>query len=142
MNAKLYVAAFIILVSNMAVSAVTCVCNDTSFNNFIDKFENDLSFQRIRIIFPLVYRFGDYRLYNPEVKLLSLKDIETLGYPLIYSKQQLEKNHMGQSIIIKTERYSELYQEILGESDSVRVLYSFRMVGGCWFLEDVHDKSL
>ncbi len=142
MSGYLYTIAFMMLISKVSVSAVTCTQHDASFNDFIFKFEENISFQRTRIIFPLVYRLGDYQLYNPTTKIWSLHDIMKLKYPLIYSKQQLKKEHMSQSIIIKTNRYMELYQEILGESDSVRVLYKFRMVGGCWFLEEVHDKSL
>ena len=95
------------------------------------------------MIFPLVSRFGDYRLSNQTVELWSLSDIHKQKNPLIYSRSDLKKQFLVQSIsLFQPHRYAEVIQENAGEADSTRLLYKFREVGGCWFLEEVHDRSL
>jgi len=55
---------------------------------------------------------------------------------------QRKKGKLVQTILLNTERYSEVYQEYGGEGDSPRILYKFRNISGCWYLEEIHDKSL
>ena len=46
-----------------------------------------------------------------------------------------------ESILLSTKRYAEVFHDGPPESDLYRVLYKFRNIGGCWFLEEMHDKS-
>lgn len=52
------------------------------------------------------------------------------------------KHHNAESILLSTKRYAEVFHDGPPESDSYRVLYKFRSIDGCWFLEEMHDKSM
>lgn len=42
---------------------------------------------------------------------------------------------------IATQHYVEVFHS-KPEADSYLVLYKFRNLDGCWYLEELHDKSL
>lgn len=136
------VTFFICMVFSLVCNAQIerCPAKDKGFKNFLKKFVADVPFQQSRVIFPLVYRYGDYSMTNPVVELWDANKIRSLPYPLIRNSLQMKAERMEQSYLLLTDRYSEVFQDI-PDSDSERVLYKFRNVDGCWFLEEVHDKS-
>jgi len=138
----LCVAVCFLQISSATAGGIKCIKQDASFAEFLDRFTENILFQRSRIVLPLVAKFGDYRLVEPIIKIWTLKDISSLPYPLIYSKMQRKKGKLVQTILLNTERYFEVYQEYGGEGDSPRILYKFRNISGCWYLEEIHDKSL
>lgn len=125
------------------VSSAIAVCKepDKSFKNFLSNFTEDAAFQQGRIIFPLVYRFGDYTMTDLIIELWDKDKIKTLAYPLILSRGQRKKEGIQQSYLLTTSRYAEVFQD-RAEADDYRILYKFRNIEGCWFLEEVHDKAL
>lgn len=44
-------------------------------------------------------------------------------------------------VLLQRSRYAELFQDGPADTDSYRMLYKFRKIHGCWFLEELHDKS-
>lgn len=137
----IFVSFTIISVPNMAFSMVKCSKKDSSFKEFLIKFEEGKEFQQNRIIFPLVVRFGDYTMTNIIIELWNLKKINNIGYPLIMSPQAQHKKRIAESVVLSTNRYAEIFHDGPPESDIYRVLYKFRNIDDCWFLEEMHDKS-
>lgn len=140
---KLLFAIALTLFASAPASAVSTTCNesDASFVKFLREFGENKRFQKQRIVLPLVARFGDYQMADPEVKLLWLPELEKLEYPLFRSSKEMKKDGITQSVLLATKRYAEVIQD-QAEADSDRVLFKFRNIGGCWFLEELHDKSL
>lgn len=132
-----------LLVFSMTASAIEkCAVPDKSIDGFLQKFENDIAFQRSRLILPLVARFGDYTMSNVVIELWTIDKIKTLDYPLVLSNEGKRKEAVKEATLLNTPRYVEVYHDGPPESDSYRVLYKFRSIEGCWFLEEMHDKSL
>jgi hypothetical protein len=137
-----------LLLSGIASAAtpeapLSCVKIEQSFKAFLSRFTDDIAFQRSRLVLPLVSRSGDYEEGSLKVDLLSRSNIEKLKDPLIYSRAELKKLNLAQSILLlQKDRYAEVYQANAGEADDTRLLYKFRNVSGCWFLEETHDRSL
>jgi hypothetical protein len=117
-----------------------CQIPDKSFKAFFGRFVDDLQFQRSRIIFPLMYRYGDYTITNPTIELWDLKKVESLADPLIRNMKQRKSENIAQSFLLVTNRYSEVFHDV-PNGDYERVLYKFRNINSCWYLEEVHDKS-
>ncbi len=138
---RLFVLAMMIILPTTAFSVVQCSTPDRSFKGFLQRFEESIKFQRSRIVLPMVARFGDYTMTNVVIELWSLEKLKNLDYPLILSLQGRKKEHVMESIVLSTKRYAEVFHDGPPESDLYRVLYKFRNIGGCWFLEEMHDKS-
>jgi hypothetical protein len=117
------------------------VPDKNGFDDFLKKFEEDINFQRTRLILPLVVREGDYSMAVVEVSLWDLGKIKSLQEPLILSKSQRKKELVTEDILLNTKRYVEVFHDGPPESDLYRMLYKFRFVNGCWYLEELHDKS-
>ena len=138
----------LLLFSSIASAATTevplsCEKKDQSFKTFLSRFTEDIAFQRSRLVLPLVSRYGNYDMAIPKIELLSRSDIMKLKDPLIYSRAELKKLNLAQSVLLlQKDRYAEVYQANAGEADDTRLLYKFRNVSGCWFLEETHDRSL
>ena len=115
--------ALLILLSSIASAATTeatlsCVKSDPSFKAFLSRFTNDIAFQRSRLVLPLVSRSGDYEMGSQKVELLSRSNIEKLKHPLIYSRAELKKLNLAQSVLLlQKDRYAEVYQANAGEAD-------------------------
>ncbi|MES1982630.1 MAG: hypothetical protein V4443_09145 [Pseudomonadota bacterium] len=143
---KLYtiVLAFFFLTATAegaSIPPVMCAKADPSFTHFLETFSEDKNFQRGRILVPLVVRQGDYFVNGAEVKLMSQPEIAKLPYSLFRSAKERKADYVSQSIALETSRYAEVLHD-KDEADSDRVLYMFRNIEGCWFLEEFHDKSL
>ncbi|HEY1709051.1 MAG TPA: hypothetical protein VGG10_12355 [Rhizomicrobium sp.] len=126
-------------------SAVTprCAKPDASFKVFLSRFTDDKDFQRARLVLPLVARAGNYQTWDASVELWSLKKIGQMSDPLIYSRQDRKRLNLSQDIVeLRPNRYAEVYQANAGEADDTRLLYRFRDLEGCWFLEEIDDRSL
>lgn len=122
-------------------AVIVCKTPDKSFKSFLARFTEDSAFQQSRIIIPLVYRFGDYTMTNATVELWDINKIKALSYPLILSPTERKAKGIAQYDLLTTSRYAEVFQD-RPEADDYRLLYKFRNVDHCWFLEEVHDKSL
>jgi hypothetical protein len=139
---KALVFFFAILIWPITSTAViVCKAPDDSFKGFFLRFTEDAAFQQSRIIFPLVHRFGDYTMTNPIIELWDINRVKTLTYPLILSQTQRKAKGIEQSDLLTTSRYAEVLQD-RPEADDYRLLYKFRNVDRCWFLEEIHDRSL
>jgi hypothetical protein len=143
---KLYTIAFTLLMlasiaEGATIPPVKCAKADPSFTRFLENFSENKIFQRKRILVPLVVRQGDYFVNGAEVKLMSQPEIAKLPYALFRSAKERKAANVSQSIVLKTARYAEVFHD-KDEADSDRVLYKFRNIEGCWFLEEFHDKSL
>jgi len=140
---RVLVAAILMLAFCLPTLAAGTVCakSDPSFAKFLRQFGDDKQFQRLRTVQPLVARYGDYQMSNPDIRLLGTAELDALGYPLFRSAGELKKDGMRQSVLLYTKRYAEVVQDQT-EADSDRVLFKFRSIEGCWFLEELHDKSL
>ena len=135
------VLAVLLMSPVTAFSVAKCSKPDRSFKEFLQHFEESIEFQRNRIVLPLVARFGDYTMTNVVIELWDAEKLKKLDYPLILSSQGRVKNHVVESILLSTKRYAEVFHDGPPESDLYRVLYKFRNIDGCWFLEGIHDKS-
>lgn len=125
-----------------AQSAIACPVPDRKgFSEFLKKFEDDVAFQRKRIVLPLVVREGEYTMTNVSISLWGMEKIKSLDYPLILSRAERAKALVAEDILLITKRYVEVFHDGPPESDLYRMLYKFRSIGGCWFLEELHDKS-
>ena len=131
----------LVALPTVAFAVVQCPSHDQSFETFLQQFEEDIEFQRSRIVLPLVYRSGEYTMTNVMVELWNLEKIKKLDYPLILSRQGRKTEKVTEDIVLSTKRYVEVFHDGPPDSDLYRVLYKFRNIDGCWFLEEVHDKS-
>lgn len=122
-------------------AVVECRTPDKAFRSFYQRFAENIEFQQSRIIFPLVYRFGDYTMTTPVVELWDMAKLKAFDHPLILSHNQRKAEGINEAFLLVTRRYSEVFQD-RPEADDYRMLYKFRNVGGCWFLEEAHDKAL
>lgn len=137
-----YLMTVFVILPMTAFAVEKCATPDKSFDNFLQKFESDVAFQRSRLILPLVARFGDYMMSNVVIELWTIDKIKALDYPLVLTDEGKRKEVVKETTLLNTPRYVEVYHEGPPESDSYRVLYKFRNIEGCWFLEEMHDKSL
>ena len=118
-----------------------CVVPDKSFQSFLTRFSEDERFRSSRIIFPVVYRHGRHENGDLQAQLWDAERVKTLGAPLFMSRAQRTTRNVVQELPLVTKAYAEVYHH-KREGDSYEITFSFRRVGGCWFLEGVHDTSL
>lgn len=133
--------AMLLIMPAMASAVVQCTIPDQSFKTFLQRFEEDIEFQRSRLVLPLVSRSGEYTMANVLIELWDIEKIKALDYPLILSRQGRKTENVTESILLPTKRYTEVFHDGPPESDLYRRLYKFRSIDNCWFLEEVHDKS-
>ena len=135
--------ALMVPISAEAQLALQCPVADTKgFAVFLKRFEEDISFQRSRIVLPLVVREGDYTVQGVSIALWDIEKIKALDWPLILPRKDMSRQGVSEAVLLHTPRYSEVLQDGPSETDSYRLLYKFRNIGGCWFLEELHDRSL
>ncbi len=126
-----------------AINPTACKKMDASFKEFLSRFTDNKAFQRSRLVLPLVARFGNYLTVDAAVELWPLAKIEQMQDSLIFSTAERKKLNLSQEIVMfQSNRYAEVYQANAGEADDTRVLFHFRNLKGCWFLEEIDDRSL
>lgn len=123
------------------IAPVTCTQPDTSFHRFLRSFGEDKKFQRTRLLIPLVARYGEYSVNGAQIEVLDQPEINNLPYPLFRSAKERASDGIYQDIVLLSKRYAEVFHG-QREADSDRVLYKFRNIDHCWFLEEFHDKAL
>ena len=131
----------LIVLPTVASAVMQCPTPDRSFKTFLQRFEEDIEFQRSRLVLPLVSRSGEYTMTDVLVELWDIEKIKKMDYPLILSRQGRKTEKVTEDIVLFTKRYAETFHDGPSESDMYRMLYKFRQIDGCWFLEEVHDKS-
>jgi hypothetical protein len=141
MKVLLAIALALFVTASASATGTSCAKADASFGDFLRRFGENKQFQKQRIVLPLVARFGDYQVADPQIKLLSSSELDKLDYPLFRSNSEMRRDAIAQSVLLATKRYAEVIQD-QDEADSDRVLFKFRSIGGCWFLEELHDTSL
>ena len=114
---------------------------DESFQSFLGRFSKDEHFRSGRIIFPLVYRHGRFENGDLTALIWDAERIKTLGAPLFMSRAQRTARDVVQELPLVTKAYAEVYH-YRRERDTYEVVFSFRRLGGCWFLEGLHNTSL
>jgi hypothetical protein len=134
-------AMLFLLLPGQGSAAAECKVPDASFKTFLSRFEQELAFQYSRIIFPLVFRTGDYSMTEVEIKLLDLPKVKSEKDPWILSETARKAKGILETWPVLTPRYVEVFHK-RPEADSYRVLYKFRRVEGCWYLEEIHDQGL
>lgn len=134
-------AVLLILLSPPVLAVVQCPVSDHSFRGFLQRFEEDPEFRQRRLVLPLVARLGEYTMTDVTIELWNVNKMRSLDYPLILNRQGRKQEHVTEIIMLLTKRYAEVFHDGPPESDLYRMLYKFRSIGGCWFLEEVHDKS-
>ncbi len=138
----IFIMLLLVIFPTAASAVVECSTPDRSFKAFLQRFEQDIKFQHSRLVLPLVFRSGDYTMTDVVIELVDLGKVEKLDYSLILSLQGRTAENVSESILLSTKRYVEVFHDGPPESDLYRMLYKFRNIEGCWFLEEVHDKSL
>ena len=79
---------------------------------------------------------------DASVELWRADKVNHMKDPLIYSRKDLKELNLVQRVVLyQPKRYAEVYQENAGEADSIRLLYQFRNIHGCWFLEEYNDRG-
>ena len=131
----------LLVAPHAAVAVERCPKPDATFDRFLAQFISDTTFQRSRIILPLVYRYGSYSLKDPEIQLWDIQKVKKLESPLILSGPQRMERDIVQKMPIKTKDYVEVFHG-KSEADSYRILFKFRNLEGCWYLEELHETSL
>ena len=118
-----------------------CPVPDKSFQSFLVRFSEDTQFREGRITFPVVYRRGRFENSDLQLQLWEAARVAALGSPLIMSLAQRRERDVVQELRLVARDYAEVYHH-KREGDSYEVLFSFRRIAGCWFLEGLHDTSL
>jgi hypothetical protein len=118
-----------------------CPVPDKSFQSFLTRFSEDMQFRDSRITFPVVYRRGRFENSDLELQLWGTARLGALGGPLIMSRAQRRERDIVQEFRLVARDYAEVYHH-KRDGDSYEVLFSFRRIAGCWFLEGLHDTSL
>ena len=125
----------------VSIPPVSCIRPDPSFSKFLDAFSENQGFQRSRVLVPLLLRSGEYTLHGATIQILDAVEIENLAVPLFRSKRERKNISVYQSVLFVTERYAEVFHG-RSRADFDQVLYKFRKIDRCWFLEEMHDLSL
>lgn len=133
--------AMLVFLPMVASAVVQCPAPDRSFKAFLQQFEEDIEFQRSRLVLPLVSRSGEYTMTNVLVEPRDIEKIKELDYPLMLSRQGRKIENVTESILLSTKRYAEVFHDGPPEYDLYRMLYKFRSINNSWFLEAVYDKS-
>ena len=128
------------MVSTAAATVERCPKPDATFSGFLAQFAADTKFQRKRLILPLVYRYGSYWISDPKIELWDAQKIQTLKEPLMLSESKRKEKDIMQEIPIRTKKYVEVYHH-KAEADTYQILFKFRNVEGCWYLDEIHDTS-
>jgi hypothetical protein len=121
-----------------------CTKPDISFQEFLNRFTNDVGFQRSRLMLPLIARAGDGKTSPATVESWSIKQIRDLKDPLIYSTADLRKFYLQQSVDMLHDAapsIAEVWQRNRAESDAIKLQYWFRKFDGCWVLTELDDWS-
>ena len=138
----LFLAAVLLASAETVLAQGTgCAVPDKSFQSFLGRFSEDEHFRSGRIIFPVVYRHGRFENGDLTAQIWDAERIKTLGAPLFMSRAQRTARDVVQELPLVTKAYAEVHH-YKRESDTYEVMFSFRRLGGCWFLEGLHDTSL
>jgi hypothetical protein len=89
---------------------------------------------------PVVYRRGHFENGELQVQLWNAERLRTLEGPLFMSRAQRSARGIVKELPLVSKAYAEVYH-YKRAGDSYDVVFSFRRVGGCWFLEGLHDTS-
>jgi len=79
---------------------------------------------------------GDLR-----TELWSAEKLGHLDGPLILTRAQRQQRNVVQEVSLTTKTYVEVFH-YKRDADSYEIVYAFRRVDGCWFLESLHNTSL
>lgn len=147
MSFRLCLVAFLSVFCTLAAAhpvpttSPKCMAHDRSLPDFVSRFTNDVSFQRTRLVLPLVSRTGDNLVTEMTIELWSLADVKRLKFPLILSDKDRGKQDIEQSITQLPDKLSAQVFQGQREADSFLMTYKFSNFEGCWYLEEVDDES-
>ena len=113
---------------NVKLKEVDVVLNE-NFNLFINKFNDDISFQKRRVKFPL----GVEKYWSEDS--LSLKEINEEEYLI----QKIESN--AETEVSKKENDNEVILFVTGLDTGIAVSYNFKSIKNKWFLVSILDES-
>jgi hypothetical protein len=134
-------AGLLALAETVLAQGTGCAVPDKSFQSFLGRFSEDEQFGNGRIIFPVVYRHGRFENGDLKAQIWDAERIKTLGAPLFMSRAQRTARDVVQELNLVTKAYAEVYH-YKRAGDLYEVMFSFRRLNACWFLEGLHDTSL
>ncbi|NUO02850.1 MAG: DUF4348 domain-containing protein [Saprospiraceae bacterium] len=120
----------------VAIPAREAVDND--FNDFIEKFSADSSFQLIRTKYPLKVKWYEIEQDKDTLFYLKKSDFEMMDFREIKSNSQYD-NWEQKRVIDKNNKSARI--EIRGIDNGIIVDYLFEKVNGIWMLIEVDDSS-
>jgi hypothetical protein len=125
----------------LTAAPALAACGDEQFSVFLHRFENDLAFQRERVLYPLPAKVGDGRAVEQRRERWTRADLEAREGSLILSNEERRKRDLRQRVVAESaDRVTVFHYR--PEADSYRILYRFRNLSGCWFLARYENVSL
>ncbi len=118
-----------------------CSVRDKSFDEFFAKFTENTQLQKERVVAPLVIRrFSEIARTEPTIELEDrekvTEEILSTKEPLVCSEKRRASLGLVKEFLVKSKHVVEVYYHTL-ESDTRQIIYVFRKISGCWFLEEV-----
>ncbi len=137
---SMLVVLSLIIGSPLASAAEACSAPDTDFSAFLNRFKNDKSFQKTRVIYPLQMSFSQPDVADTTMSL-SAQDILARRMVLIRGKAEAAQLAQGEG------KLCEDKPEVQGDratfiqyscnTDVYGDKYEFVRKDGCWFLQRV-----
>jgi len=111
---------------------------DNNFNNFIDKFSIDSTFQVSRTKFPLKIKWYDIDNDRDSIIYRDSSSFELMDFGKKKSKGQYDQ--LEQKIVVDKNNTSATI-EVRGIDNGIMVDYLFEKINGKWMLIEIDDSS-
>lgn len=111
---------------------------DNNFNNFIDKFSIDSTFQVSRTKFPLKIKWYDIDNDRDSIIYKDSSSFELMDFGKKKSKGQYDQ--WEQKIVVDKNNTSATI-EVRGIDNGIMVDYLFEKINGTWMLIEIDDSS-
>jgi hypothetical protein len=134
-------AIAVIAVPAWAWGSAQCVKPESDFGAFASRFASDKAFRLERVSLPLTVVVGDGAAREQVHQRWSRAQFEQNDAPLFLSTAKLKRRGLSQRIRPLSVVEREVYQ-FRPEADSLRHVFNFRQIDGCWHLVSFADISL
>jgi hypothetical protein len=111
---------------------------DSNFNDFVDKFSSDSTFQLSRTKFPLKIKWYDLDNDKDSIIYKDRSDFEMMDFRKKKSRGQYDQ--WEQKIVVDKNNTSATI-EIRGIENGIMVDYLFEKINGAWMLIELDDSS-
>lgn len=123
---------------NQTLTIPTKKAIDNNFNNFIDKFSIDSTFQVSRTKFPLKIKWYDIDNDRDSIFYRDSSSFELMDFGKKKSKGQYDQ--WEQKIVVDKNNTSATI-EVRGIDNGIMVDYLFEKINGTWMLIEIDDSS-